>query len=33
MKGKELVEMGYNPEECIVIMIAVNAHSKELGGK
>ena len=32
MKGVELVEMGYNAEESIAIMIAVNAHSKELKG-
>jgi hypothetical protein len=31
MKGEELVEMGFGPEECIVVMVAVNSQAKESG--
>jgi|JI6StandDraft_1071083.scaffolds.fasta_scaffold834761_1 hypothetical protein len=28
MKGQELPELGFNPEECIVIMVAINSQAK-----
>lgn len=33
LKGSELVELKYTPEECIVIMVAINAHAKQLNEK
>ena len=33
MNGKELVEMGFSPEECIAVMVAVNSHGREIEGR
>lgn len=31
MKGEELPELAFTPEECIIIMVAVNSQAKENG--
>lgn len=28
MKGDELIELGFSPQECIAVMVAVNAQAK-----
>lgn len=33
MKGEELAELGFTPQECIIIMVAINSQSKEIGEK
>jgi len=30
MKGTELVELHFTPEECIIVMVAVNSTAKEV---
>lgn len=31
MKGEELAELAFTPEECIIIMVAINSQAKENG--
>ena len=31
LKGHELIDLGFNAEECLVIMVAANSNAKELG--